>query len=125
MNRAIQIPIAAQIVALQAAWAEQDSARCAAARAVAARRSVVLEQHVGLWLTELAIATRPLGMCDMRARHGTDGVSKSHLSRAGSVLVERGLAKIAHRGAKNAVFYVITPSGRAAVAGLDQTGAMQ
>lgn len=120
MNRGIPIPIAVQIEALRTAWAEQDCARRAAARVMAERRGLVLEQHIRLWLTELAAATRPLGMCDMRTRHGTAGVSKSHLSRAGSALLDRGLAKIAHRGPKNAAFYVITSAGRAAAADFDQ-----
>lgn len=119
MNRAIPIPLAAQVVALSAAWSEWVNARSAAARAMTERQTRVLEPHIGLWLTELAAASEPLGMCDMRARHGTAGVTKSQLTRAIAVVLDRGQAKVARRGPKNAAYYVITSSGRTAAAELD------
>ncbi|MCK9987634.1 MAG: hypothetical protein AzoDbin1_04106 [Azoarcus sp.] len=119
MNRAIPTPIAAQIAQLNGDWAEWAATRSARANVMAARRTRVLEPHIGLWLTELAAASEPLGMCDMRARHGTAGVTKSQLTRSIAVVLERGHAKVARRGPKNAAYYVITSSGRTAAADLD------
>ena len=119
MNGAIPVPIARQVADLNAAWAEWVNARSAVARAMAERRCRVLEPHIGLWVTELARASAPLGMCDMRVRYGTAGVTKSHLTRAIAVVLERGHAKVARRGPKNAAFYVITSSGRTAAADLE------
>lgn len=119
MNRTIPIPLVTQVAALNADWAAWKDTRSAVARAMKERQTRVLEPHIGLWLTELAAASAPLGMCDMRARHGTSGVTKSQLTRSIAVVLDRGHAKLAHRGPKNAAFYVITSSGRTAAVELD------
>lgn len=116
MNCTIPIPIAAQVAELSDAWREWANSRSAVARAVAERRTRVLEPHIALWLAELARASEPLGIRDMLARHGREGVTKSHLTRAIAVALERGHAKLARRGPKNAAYYVITASGCAATA---------
>lgn len=116
MNCTIPIPLATQVAALSATWAEWKATRNVAARISAERRTRVLEPHIGLWLDTLASASEPLGMCDMRARFGTVGLTKSQLTRSVAVALERGHARIAYRGRKNAAFYVITVAGRLAVA---------
>lgn len=120
MNGAISIPIplAAQVAALSADWRDWANTRSAAARAMTERQTRVLEPHIGLWLAALAAASEPLGMRDMRARHGMAGMTKSQMTRSIAVVLDRGHAKLARRGAKNAAFYVITDSGRAAAAEL-------
>lgn len=117
--RPIPIPIAAQVAELSAAWAAWRAESCARASVMAVRRARVLESHVALWLAELAAAAEPLSVPDLCSRHGCAGVTKSQLTRAMALVLERGYAREARRGAKNTIFYVATKAGRVAAAAID------
>lgn len=117
--RPIPIPMAAQVAELSAAWAAWRTESGARARVMAERRARVLEAHVELWLAELAVAAEPLSIPTLCSRHGCAGVTKSQLTRAAALVLERGYAKEARRGARNTIFYVITQAGRAAAAAID------